>query len=118
MSLNVEVHGLEVFGNHGAEEDERREGQTFLFDLDLQVSDAALSDRIQDAVDYRVVAARVQAISDEQHFHLLEALAATVADALVAEFPVEAVRVRVRKPGVRSAGVPAEWTAATAERRS
>lgn len=118
MSLNVEVHGLEVLGNHGAEEDERRAGQTFLFDLDLEVSDAALSDRIEDAVDYRTVAARVQAISDERRFHLLEALAAAVADALVAEFPVEAVRVRVRKPAVRAAGVPAEWTAATAERRS
>jgi 7,8-dihydroneopterin aldolase/epimerase/oxygenase len=118
VSLNVEVHGLEVLGNHGAEEDERRAGQMFLFDVDLQVSDAALSDRIQDAVDYRAVVARVQAISGERRFHLLEALAATVADALVAEFPVEGVRVRVRKPGVRSAGVPAEWTAATADRRS
>lgn len=116
MSLSVEVHGLEVFGNHGAMQDERRAGQTFLFDLDLQVSDAALSDRIQDAVDYRAVVARVQSISGERRFHLLEALAATVADALVAEFPVEAVRVRVRKPEVRSAGIPAEWTAATAER--
>lgn len=118
MSLTVEVHGLEVFGNHGAEEDERRAGQMFLFDVDLQVSDSALSDRIEDAVDYRNVAARVRAISDERRFHLLEALAASVADALVAEFPVEAARVRVRKPAVRSAGVPAEWTAATAERRS
>ena len=118
MSLSVEVHGLEVYGNHGAEEDERDAGQTFLVDLDLQVSDAALSDRIEDAVDYRAVAARVQAISDERRFHLLEALAAAVADALVAEFPVETVRVRVRKPAVRAAGVPAEWTAATAERRS
>jgi 7,8-dihydroneopterin aldolase/epimerase/oxygenase len=118
VSLNVEVHGLEVFGNHGAEEDERRAGQTFLFDLDLKVSDAALSDQIRDAVDYRAVVARVQEISDERRFQLLEALAAAVADAVVADFPVESVRVRVRKPGVRSAGVPAEWTAASAERRS
>ena len=116
MSVTVEVRGLEVFGHHGADEAERNTGQTFLFDLELQVSDAALGDRLEDTADYRAVAARVQAVSDARRFHLLEALAAAVADAVVAEFAVEAVRVRVRKPAVRAAGVPAEWTAATAER--
>lgn len=116
MSLKVEVQGLEVTGNHGAEEDERATGQTFLFDLELQVDDAALSDRIEDAVDYRLVAERVRAVSDGRRFHLLEALAASVAEALIAQFPIEAVQVRVRKPEVRAAGLQAEWTAATARR--
>lgn len=113
--IAVELAGLEVFGYHGVEEDERRDGQPFLFDLALEVSDAALSDRIEDAVDYREVVALVREVSGGRQFQLLEALAAAVADELVARFPVERVRVRVRKPQV-DVGLPVEWSAATVER--
>lgn len=113
--ITVELAGLEVFGYHGVEEDERRDGQPFLFDLALDVSDAAVSDRIEDAVDYRGVVALVRVVSDGRQFQLLEALAAAVADELVARFPVERVRVRVRKPQV-DVGLPIEWSAATVER--
>src|SRR5205823_4641076 len=89
--ITVELEGLEVFGRHGAEEEERREGGTFLYDVQLEVADNALSDRIEDAVDYRKVAACVREVSDGRQFHLLEALAAAVADAIVDRFPVERV---------------------------
>jgi dihydroneopterin aldolase len=113
---SVEVIGLELHGFHGVNEDERRDGQLFLFDLWLDVPDtAASSDRIEDAVDYREVVACVRGVSDGRKFQLLEALSAAVADAVLARFPVEHVRVRVRKPGVQL-GVPVEHTAATAER--
>jgi 7,8-dihydroneopterin aldolase/epimerase/oxygenase len=114
----VEVEGLELQGHHGASTEEQERGQRFLFDLRLEVSDAALSDRLEDAVDYREVARCVQGVSGGRRFALLEALAAAVADAIVERFPVEAVRVRVRKPDVRPAGFIVDWTAATVERRS
>jgi dihydroneopterin aldolase len=114
----VEVSGLELQGHHGASEGEQERGQAFLFDLRLEVSDAALSDRLEDAVDYREVVRCVKAISDGRRFALLEALAAAVADAILERFPVERVRVRVRKPEVRPAGLSVEWTAATVERPS
>jgi 7,8-dihydroneopterin aldolase/epimerase/oxygenase len=116
--IAVEVTGLELPGHHGVSEEEQKRGQTLLFDLRLDVSDAALSDRIEDAVDYREVAACVREISDGRRFALLEALAAAVADAIVERFPVERVSVRVRKPQVQPAGLPVEWTAATVERTS
>jgi 7,8-dihydroneopterin aldolase/epimerase/oxygenase len=112
--ITVELHGLEVFGQHGANEAERVEGRTFLYDIDLRVSDAALSDRIEDAVDYREVAACVREVSDARSFHLLEALAAAVVDALVERFPLEGVSVRVRKPRLDVAGLQAAYSAATA----
>jgi dihydroneopterin aldolase len=111
--LILELHGLEVFGRHGVLDDEQREGQTFLFDVALEVA-RPVADRIDDAVDYREVAARIREVSDSRRFALLETLAATVADALAESFTVEHVRVRVRKP--RPGGVPAEWSAATVER--
>ena len=114
MSVTVEVHGLEVFGHHGVGEDERRDGQRFLYDIDFDVSDRVLSDRIDDAVDYRDVIGIVERVSGERSVRLLEALAAAVADAIAAELPIERVRVRVRKPDVQ---LPVEHTAATVERR-
>ena len=110
----VELEGLEVFGRHGVEEDERRDGRVFLYDVRLEVSEAARSDRIEDAVDYREVAACVREASDAGPFHLLEALAGAVADAIAERFPVERVRVRVRKPA--PPGLAAEFSAATFER--
>ncbi len=80
------------------------------------MGEAGLTDRIEDAVDYRLVAARVQAVSNERRFHLLEALAAAVADDLMKSFPLEHVRVRVRKREVAPAGLAVEYSAATVER--
>jgi dihydroneopterin aldolase len=112
----VELEGLEVFGHHGVLEEERREGQTFLYDIELHVSDAALSDRVEDSVDYRDVAACVLEVSDGRYFHLLEALAAAVADAIVERFAVDRVKVRVRKRDVKPSGLAVAFAAATVER--
>jgi dihydroneopterin aldolase len=112
----VELEGLEIFGRHGATEEERAAGQTFLYDVRLEVSDAALSDRLEDAVDYEEVAETVRAVSDGRQFHLLEALAAAAADAVNERFDVERVEIRVRKRDVEPAGLPVAWSAATAVR--
>ena len=109
----LELHGLELFGHHGVLEEERRAGQTFVFDVELEVSDAALSDRIEDAVDYREVVERVRAVSEARRYDLLEALAGAVADGLVRSFPVERARVRVRK---RPADLPVAEASATVTR--
>ena len=113
--IELELHALEVTGFHGALPDERERGQRFLFDVVLEVPDAALSDRLEDAIDYREVARAVRDVSDGHAYHLLEALAAGVADELLARFQVERVRVRVRKPDVEL-DPPAEYSAATVER--
>jgi len=109
----VELHGLEVFGRHGVLEEEKLEGQVFLYDVELEVGEPA-SDRIEEAVDYRLVADCVRDVSNSRSFDLIESLAAAVADALVGQLPVSRATVRVRKP--RPAGIDAEWSAATAER--
>jgi dihydroneopterin aldolase len=113
--VTVELAGLELFGHHGVEEEERRAGQLFLYDLWLDVPDKALSDRIEDTVDYRAVVACLREISEGRQFRLLEALAAALADALRERFDFERVRVRVRKPQVEL-DLLCEYAAATVER--
>lgn len=107
----IELEGVEVYGRHGVNEDERREGQTFLFDVSLEV-DEPTADSIDATVDYRVVRDVLRRIGENESYALLETLAAAAADAIMAELPVRAARVRVRKPGVAWA----EWTAVTVAR--
>jgi dihydroneopterin aldolase len=102
--ITVEVRELRVFGHHGVHEEERARGQDFLFDVELEVGERGTSDRLEDAVDYVEVAGVVQAVSDAKRYALLEALA-SAADELERRFSPERVRVRVRKPQVRPAGL-------------
>jgi dihydroneopterin aldolase len=115
--VTIELAGILLHGFHGVLEEERLTGQRFLVDLelDLEHEQAARSDRIDDAIDYRHVVARVRQISDARAYHLLEALAAAIANALVADFPVTSVRVRVRKPDV-VLDPPVDYAAVRVER--
>jgi len=114
--LTIELAGLELHGHHGATDEERRDGQRFLFDVELTAdATAAQTDDIEDTVDYREVVAAVREVSDARAYTLLEALAAATAETLLARFPVERVRVRVRKPDVRL-DAPVGHSAVTVER--
>ena len=103
--ITVEVRDLRVFGRHGVHEDERERGQDFLFDVELEVGERGTSDRLEDAVDYVEVAQRVRDVSEARQYALLEALASAVADELARGFSPQRLRVRVRKPEVRPAGL-------------
>jgi dihydroneopterin aldolase len=107
----IEVHGVEVFGRHGVNEDERRDGQPFLVDVWLYLPEPS-DDVISATIDYRRVRDIVRAVNDSGAFRLLEAFARAIADSVHEELLPDRVRVRVRKPGVAWA----EWTAVTVER--
>jgi 7,8-dihydroneopterin aldolase/epimerase/oxygenase len=115
MTVTVELVGLEVFGRHGVDDDEQEQGRTFLYDVALDVA-APASDRLEDTVDYRAVAACVREVSEAREYRLIEVLASAVADELATRFSVERIRVRVRKPGISPAGLTVAYSAATAER--
>jgi dihydroneopterin aldolase len=105
VSVTVELRDLRLFGRHGVHAHEKEAGQDFVFDVDLDVGERGLSDRLEDAVDYRAVALAVQDVSDARSYDLLEALAAAVADELLLRFGAERARVRVAKPAVRPGGL-------------
>jgi dihydroneopterin aldolase len=100
--VRIELSAIELHGFHGVLEQERRDGQRFLVDVELDYAEAtaAATDRIEEAIDYREVVAAIVDVSDGRAYQLLEAFATAVADDLATRFPVERVRVRVRKPDV------------------
>ena len=109
----VELYGLEVFGYHGAYDEEKASGQVFLFDVQLDVGDRGADDDLAGAVDYTEVAAAIRELSDARRFDLLEALATATADLLFERFRPRRLRLRIRK---RPAGLPVEFSAVTVER--
>lgn len=116
MEVVIEIQGLELTGFHGATKQERKEGQPFVFDVELVAHDAGVrSDQLADTVDYTQVVTRVREVCEGERFNLIEALAAAVVDDLMEHFPISRARVRVRKPRVRLEA-PVEFTSATIER--
>jgi dihydroneopterin aldolase len=101
----VELRRLRIFGRHGVHPHEREHGQDFLFDVDLEVGERGVSDRLEDAVDYGAAARTVREVSDAHAYDLLEALASAVADELLHRFGAERVVVRVTKPAVKPGGL-------------
>lgn len=99
MNDRIRMKGIEFVGVHGATEMERVRHQRFSVDLDLRLDlqKVARTDRIQDAVDYRDLGHMVIRIGTTAKYHLLEALAAKIADELQDRWPHAAVGVTVKK---------------------
>lgn len=117
--MRIELAGIELHGFHGVLPEERSVGQRFLFDLEVEYASprSPLSDGIEDAIDYRALVDLVVEVSGATAYHLLEALAAAVADEVLDRFAVAWVRVRVRKPDV-ALPLPVDYAAVIVERTS
>jgi dihydroneopterin aldolase len=115
--VTIELRSLVVFGHHGYLEEERRLGQRFLVDLWVDVQGSAdETDRIEETVDYRRLAALVREVFGGRERLLLEGLAGAIADGILERFAaVERARVRVRKPDV-VLDPPVEYAAVVVER--
>jgi dihydroneopterin aldolase len=95
----IRLEGLSVFGHHGARPYEKEAGQRLEVDLELHPTDdrAESSDKLADAVDYDMLYRTVREVVEEQSYHLLEALAAHVADTILERFSIRRVKVRISK---------------------
>lgn len=113
MAGVIELRGLRGLAYCGALPEERDRRQPLEIDLDLaaDLDRAAVTDRLDDAIDYGTVAAAIDRVLAEEQFTLLEALAARIAEVLLADRRVETVTVAVRKlrppvpQDLRTAGV-------------
>jgi len=95
----IRLDGLSVFGHHGARPYEKEAGQRLEVDLELEsASDSAeTTDRLSETVDYDRLYRLVVEIVEGRSFHLLEALARSIADTILERFPVRRARVRIAK---------------------
>ncbi len=80
---------------------EREITQTVSLNLEMgfDIRDAAKTDSIADTLDYKAVSKRLIRFIEESDFQLVEALAERCATIVLAEFPVNWLRLKLGKPG-------------------
>jgi len=98
------LHGLKIECVIGIWDWERKIKQTLILDLDMaaDIRRAAQTDAINDTLNYKAVAKRLQEFVGQSQFQLVETLAEKVAEIILNEFKVRWVRVRVNKKGAVS----------------
>ena len=98
--VTVEVSGLSLYTHHGVSDAEREIGQRLVVDLRMDVgeSDATLTDRVEDTVDYAEVCQVVALVAQQRSYRTLERLCAAIADRLLEQFGLESVWVKAAKP--------------------
>lgn len=113
------ISSLALHARHGVLEAERSLGQRFFLDLDIvaEVGNALVSDKVEDTLHYGRVIKAATAAFTAREFNLIEAAAAAVGDALMAQFPaIASVRVTVQKPAAPVSAI-LDGISATVERR-
>ena len=95
------IHALKTETIVGIFAWERQVKQTVVMDIEFSadIAKAALSDSIDDTLNYKGVAKRVLAFVDESSFHLVETLAERIAMLILEEFGVGWVGITLSKPG-------------------
>jgi dihydroneopterin aldolase len=108
------IHALKSEAIIGIYDWERQVRQTVLIDLEFSadIRRAALTDSIDDTLNYKRVAKRVLGFVETSQFQLVETLAEHIAMLILEEFAVGWVRIVVSKPGAvrnsRDVGVALE----------
>lgn len=100
MSDTIRITGLTLRGFHGVFEEEKRDGQTFIVDLviELDASHAQHTDSLEHTVDYSQVVDQVAAVVTGEPVDLIETLAHNVATVVLGFEGVAATTVTVHKP--------------------
>jgi dUTP pyrophosphatase len=116
----IELRGLTFYGYHGAHDEEQRLGQRFVVDvrLGIDLEPAGRRDDLSLTADYGLVAETVRGIVEGPPFRLIEALAESIAAAILEGHALVAeVQVRVAKPSAPVAVAPTGLVAVEIGRR-
>ncbi|MBI5645058.1 dihydroneopterin aldolase [Candidatus Kaiserbacteria bacterium] len=104
----VFIRNLSIRGTHGTEAREREVEQEFLIDIEAQfdAKRAALSDNLDDTINYVRFRDIAREIVEGRSFFLIERVAAEIANTILTDMRIEEVSVTVRKPHVFESGIP------------
>ncbi len=105
--MKICLNEMVFYGYHGVFAEERSLGQRFIVSLHLTTEpahDRAIH-KLEDTVDYTKVYASLKEIMESGQFHLLESVANSILDRVLAEFDlVEKAEVYIQKPSVAIQG--------------
>ncbi|MBC7334572.1 MAG: 2-amino-4-hydroxy-6-hydroxymethyldihydropteridine diphosphokinase, partial [Actinobacteria bacterium] len=103
MLYKIIVKDLVLYGYHGVLDEERKSGQDFLFNIDIDIDteneSLASNDSLERTLNYSDVITLVKKINSLNKFRLLETFSEVLANRILAMSPiVDRVRVRIEKP--------------------
>jgi len=101
MSDLISIKGIKGFGYHGVFDFERRDGQDFYVDIQVQLNlqEASKSDNLQDSIDYGLLTTIAREEIEGEPLNLIERLAGKIADRILSQFSeATSVSVTVHKP--------------------
>jgi 7,8-dihydroneopterin aldolase/epimerase/oxygenase len=106
MTDRIVLRNIRLEGRHGYYDHELESKQPFEVDVELvlNLQPAGLDDDLEQSVDYARVYEVVSQIVESTSYRLLEALAEAISHEILADFPVDEVGVRLRKPAVQLGG--------------
>ncbi len=97
----VFIEALEIETIIGIFDWERTQKQIVSLDLEMNadIAHAAVTDHIDDTLNYKEVAKRLIGFIEKSEFQLVETMAERCAEIILNEFPVNWLRLKVSKPG-------------------
>ena len=100
LGISIEINGLSLYTHHGVSEAEREIGQRLVFDIHFDVgeTDALITDRVEDTIDYGKVCEAVALLAQQRSYKTLERLCAEIAERLADQFGAQSISVKVAKP--------------------
>jgi len=102
--FKIKIKDLKLFGYHGVKQEEKTNGQNFLFNIGIDVAkdsfekDGSYQDNILNTVNYSEVIALIKEINSHNSFNLLETFCQVLAKKIISYSPlILKVKVRIEK---------------------
>ena len=103
----IRLKNMQFYAFHGVDNSEKHLGGRFEVDVEMQLSltNSCDSDDLNDTVNYERIYKTVNACGSTEKFYLIEALANSIAKDILINYPINSIKVRVRKPHAPVKGV-------------
>mgnify|MGYP005711884759 FL=1 len=104
MPLTIQVEGINVYGTHGVYEQEKKKGQEFRIDLQIELRENILnfenykSESFDNSVNYENLVNEVINVSDSNSFDLIETFAYEILNSLRKYNNISKATVTIHKP--------------------
>ena len=104
MPLTIQVEGINVYGTHGVYEQEKKKGQEFRIDLQIELRENILnfenykSESFDNSVNYENLVNEVINVSENNSFDLIETFAYEILSSLRKYNNISKATVTIHKP--------------------
>ena len=103
----IRLKNMQFYGFHGVDKSEKHLGGRFEVDVEMQLSltKSCDSDDLNDTVNYERIYKTVNTCVSKDKFYLIESLSNSIAKDILINYPINSIKVRVRKPHAPVKGV-------------